>query len=169
MKRTMKAEQIEPKLISITDVAKRWTTTRQNIWNMCRDGRLPATMIGSRWYVIFDSVLEMEQPTNTPEKENEDLETLINYLRATGKPMTKDEINKFFSGHLVGDRGKKFNKAIKDSALITITKESTSGRPKEIYSLTESESGRVLISAARYKRLLDIPGIAFPHFINKGK
>ena len=132
----MKAEQIEPKLMSITDVAKRWTTTRQNIWNMCRDGRLPATMIGSRWYVIFDSVLEMEQPTNTPEKENEDLETLIDCLYERGS-MTKDEINKFFSGHLVGDRGKKFNEAIKDSELITMTKESTSGRPKEIYSLAE--------------------------------
>ena len=136
MKRTMKAEQIEPKLMSITDVAKRWTTTRQNIWNMCRDGRLPATMIGSRWYVIFDSVLEMEQPTNTPKKENEDLETLIDRLYERGS-MTKDDINKFFSGHLVGDRGKKFNEAIKDSELITITKESTSGRPKEIYSLAE--------------------------------
>ena len=136
MKRIMKAEQIEPKLMSITDVAKRWTTTRQNIWNMCRDGRLPSTMIGSRWYVIFDSVLEMEQPTNTPKKENEDLETLIDRLYERGS-MTKDEINKFFSGHLVGDRGKKFNEAIKDSELITITKESTSGRPKEIYSLAE--------------------------------
>ncbi len=54
----MTTKNDHPKLISITDVAKRWRTTRQNIWNMCKDGRLPATMIGSRWYVIFDSVLK---------------------------------------------------------------------------------------------------------------
>ena len=69
--------------------------------------------------------------------DNKDLQTIIEHLRATGEPMTKDEINKFFSGHLDGDRGKKFGESIKDSELITITKESTSGRPKEIYSLTE--------------------------------
>jgi len=64
----MTTKNDHPKLISITDVAKRWRTTRQNIWNMCKDGRLPATMIGSRWYVIFDSVLKKEQPTNLGDK-----------------------------------------------------------------------------------------------------
>jgi len=72
--------------------------------------------------------------------DNKDVQTLVEQLRATGEPMTKDDINKFFDGHLVGDRGKKFGEAIKDSELITMTKESTAGRPKEIYSLTELES-----------------------------
>ena len=137
MKRIMETEQIEPVLMTITNVAKRWATTRQNIWNMCKDGRLPATMIGSRWYVPLSVIKEKELPTNTPNKENKDLQTIIEHLRATGKTMTKDDINKYFNGHLVGDRGKKFNEAIKDSELITITKALTSGRPKEIYSLAE--------------------------------
>ena len=48
-------------MISIADLVKRWGSTRHFIWNKCKNGEIPATKIGDKWFISMTYVEEFEK------------------------------------------------------------------------------------------------------------
>jgi excisionase family DNA binding protein len=43
-----------PRYVGLQRVADEWDVSYRTIWNLVRDGRLPAIRVGSRWRVSAD-------------------------------------------------------------------------------------------------------------------
>ena len=67
MKR-MRAEPIEPVLISIKELSNRWNgISRQTIWLKVKAGKIPARKIGQNWFIKMDYVLSVEASEDNKE------------------------------------------------------------------------------------------------------
>jgi len=51
-------------MISIPNLAKSWGCSRNFIWERCKNGEIPATKIGDRWFIPQWWVDQQEQTVN---------------------------------------------------------------------------------------------------------
>lgn len=45
-----------PKLVPLKEASEQLKINRVTLWRGCRDGTLPATQIGRRWYIDLDGL-----------------------------------------------------------------------------------------------------------------
>lgn len=68
--RNTRLKNIEPTMMSVPELAKRWGLSRGFLWNRCKDGKMPASKIGERWLVPMWYVEEQEIGSNNFEEES---------------------------------------------------------------------------------------------------
>ena len=65
----IKANRIEPVLISIRELSNRWNgMSRQTIWLKVKEGKIPARKIGQNWFIKMDYILSVEASEDNKEQ-----------------------------------------------------------------------------------------------------
>ena len=82
----MNNNPVEPKLLGITQVAKRWGFSRHHIWNLIDRNDIPAVKSGNKWFIPMAFILEYEaiQEKRSKEKINEILQAQTSSNLLTG-------------------------------------------------------------------------------------
>ena len=55
---------VEPKLLGITQVAKRLGFSRHHLWNLIDRGEIPAVKSGNKWFIPVAFILKYEELLN---------------------------------------------------------------------------------------------------------